>query len=95
MVNDNEVDQYVDKHEQLAVLAVQATDTGTAADVMARMNRIVNRAPDKAMLLALAIAYAEDRAVRGEAPGRLGLINRLQAAMGELGFATAMTPSAN
>ena len=94
-MKDNEVDKYVDAHEQLAMLAVEATDTGNAADVLAVINRIVDRAPDKAVLLALAIACAEDRALRGEAPGRPAFTYELQAAIGNLGFKAVLSPSQN
>ena len=62
----SETDDYFAAHERLALLAIEATDRGSNPEVLAE---IVEKAPDKALLLALAIAHAEDRALRGEAPG--------------------------
>lgn len=68
-MNDAEVEGYFAVHERLAVLAVEATDRSGDPDVPDVVAEIVAKAPDTALLLSLAIAYAEDRALRGEAPG--------------------------
>lgn len=69
-MNEIEIDDYFAAHEHLAMLAVEASDRGADPTVPVVMEEIVNRADDVALLLTLAIAQAEERALRGEAPGR-------------------------
>lgn len=64
-MTDAEAAEYFAAHEHLALLAIEASDKGSDPDIMAE---IVERAPDTALLLTLAIALAEDRALRGDAP---------------------------
>jgi len=64
----NEIDDYLAEHEHLALLAVETTDRWPDPTVPVVMEEIVNRAPDVALLLTLAIVQAEERALRGEAP---------------------------
>lgn len=59
-------DQYIDVHERLALVAIEATDRG--ADGIPVLREVVEQADDLALLLSLAIAHAEDRALRGEVP---------------------------
>ncbi|MBA2768583.1 MAG: hypothetical protein H0U35_05535 [Sporichthyaceae bacterium] len=64
-MNEIKIDDHIDAHERLALLAIEATDRQDP-DVL---EEIVDKADNVALLLQLAIAHAEDRALRGEAPG--------------------------
>ncbi len=60
-MNDEQIRDYLDAHERLALRALEASDQQDH-DLMAE---IVGEADDVALLLSLAIAYAENRAQQG------------------------------
>jgi hypothetical protein len=57
----------VDAHERLAMIAIEASDR-CGGEGHGVIREVVERADSAPLLLELAIALAEERALRGEAP---------------------------